>query len=40
MFPLLYAPELNSMENDSGALKKVREYNNDKSIDEIIGSYN
>jgi len=35
-----YAPELNPIENDFGALKKIREYNNDKSIDEIIKSYN
>ncbi|MFP4098940.1 MAG: transposase [Alphaproteobacteria bacterium] len=35
-----YSPELNPIENDFGALKKNRQYNNDKSIDDIIKAYN
>lgn len=31
-----YSPDLNPIEHDFGALKKIREYNHEKSIDEII----
>ena len=35
-----YSPDLNPIEHDFGALKKIREYNNEKTIDEIIRMYN
>ena len=35
-----YSPDLNPIENDFGALKKIREFNQEKSIDEIIRAYN
>ena len=35
-----YSPELNPIEQDFGALKKIRQYNQQKSIDEIIRTYN
>jgi len=34
-----YSPDLNPIENDFGALKKIREYNHEKTIDEIINMY-
>lgn len=34
-----YSPDLNPIEHDFGALKKLREYNHKKSIDEIIRMY-
>ena len=34
-----YSPDLNLIEHDFGALKKIREYNHEKSIDEIIRMY-
>ena len=34
-----YSPDLNPIEHDFGALKKIREYNHEKSIDEIINMY-
>ena len=34
-----YSPDLNPIEHDFGALKKIREYNHEKSIDEIIRMY-
>ena len=34
------SPDLNPIEHDFGALKKIREYNNEKSIEEIIRMYN
>lgn len=34
-----YSPDLNPIENDFGALKKIREYNHEKSIDQIINMY-
>lgn len=35
-----YSPDLNPIEKDFGAIKKIREYNHDKSIDDIIKMYN
>lgn len=35
-----YSPDLNPIEKDFGALKKIREYNHEKSVDEIIRAYN
>ena len=34
-----YSPDLNPIEHDFGALKKIREYNHEKTIDEIIRMY-
>ena len=34
-----YSPDLNPIEHDFAALKKLREYNHEKSIDEIIRMY-
>ena len=34
-----YSPDLNPIENDFGAIKKIREYNHEKSIDQIINMY-
>ena len=34
-----YSPDLNPIEHDFGALKKIREYNHEKSIDKIIKEY-
>lgn len=34
-----YSPDLNPIEGDFGALKKIREYNHEKSIDQIINMY-
>ena len=34
-----YSPDLNPIEHDFGALKKIREYNHEKSIGEIIRMY-
>ena len=34
-----YSPDLNPIEHDFGALKKIREYNHEKSIEEIIRMY-
>ena len=34
-----YSPDLNPIEHDFGALKKIREYNHKKTIGEIIKAY-
>ena len=34
-----YSPDLNPIEHDFGAIKKIREYNHQKSIEEIIRTY-
>lgn len=34
-----YAPELNPIEHDFANLKRLRQYNNHKSIDDIINMY-
>ena len=34
-----YSPDLNPIEGDFGALKKIREFNHEKSIDQIINMY-
>jgi len=34
-----YSPDLNPIEGDFAALKKIREYNHEKSIDQIINMY-
>lgn len=34
-----YSPDLNPIEHDFGAIKKIREYNHLKSIDDIINMY-
>ncbi|MCB1556097.1 MAG: transposase [Alphaproteobacteria bacterium] len=31
-----YSPDLNPIEQDFGALKKIRQYNHEKSIDDVI----
>ena len=34
-----YSPDLNPIEHDFAAIKKIREYNHTKTLDEIIKSY-
>lgn len=34
-----YSPDLNPIEHDFGALKKIREYNEHETLDNIIKSY-
>jgi hypothetical protein len=34
-----YSPDLNPIEQDFATLKKIREYNHEKSIDDIIKMY-
>ena len=34
-----YSPDLNPIEHDFAALKKIREYNQKKSIDQVISAY-
>lgn len=34
-----YSPDLNPIEQDFATLKKIREYNHEQSIDDIIKSY-
>ena len=35
-----YSPDLNPIEQTFGTLKKIRQYNENKSIDEIVGMHN
>ena len=35
-----YAPELNPIEKDFANIKRIRQYNADTSIDDIIKMYN
>ncbi len=39
LFLPAYSPDLNPIEHDFGAIKKIREYNHQKTIDEIIRMY-
>ncbi len=39
LFLPAYSPDLNPIEHDFGAIKKIRDYNHQKSIDEIIRMY-
>jgi len=34
-----YSPDFNPIENDFGNIKKIREYNEDRSLDQIVAAY-